>query len=84
MAQDHKIVLLSIFATLLAAVIVFAATVVISGGVEIDLIKGYVLPLVLSAFTLAIFAGVLFATNKGKIPGFGSPEAQKEANDSAD
>lgn len=78
MAQDHKTVLLSIFATLLAAAIVFVATIVISGGIEVDLIKGYVLPLVLSAFTLAIFAGVLFATNKGKIPGFGDTEPAKE------
>ena len=77
MADEHKTVLLSIFATLLAALVIFAATVVVSGGIAIDLVKGYVLPLVVSAFTLAVFAGVLFARSKGMIPGF-RPEPPNE------
>jgi hypothetical protein len=78
LAEDHKTVLLSIFATLLAALVVLVVTIVISGGIQITLIKSYVLPLVLSAFTLAVFAGVLVAHNKGMIPGFDPSEPAKE------
>ena len=78
MADDHKTVLLSILATLLAAVILFAATTIISGGIDVNLVKGYVLPLVVSSFTLAVFAGVLFARNKGKIPGFRPTDPPKD------
>jgi hypothetical protein len=75
--EAHMTVLLSIFATLLAAVIVFAATVVVSGGIAINLIKGYVFPLVVSAFTLAVFAGVLFIRSKNMLPGF-KTDAEKD------
>jgi hypothetical protein len=68
LGEDHKTVLLSILATLMAALIVFVATVAVSGGVSIELVRGYVLPLVISAFTLSIFAGVLIARNKGIFP----------------
>jgi hypothetical protein len=74
LADEHKTVLLSIFATVLAGFIIFLATVAISGGISISLIKGYVLPLFISAFTLAVFAGVLFARNKGMIPGMAQSE----------
>ena len=77
MADEHKTVLLSIFATLLSAGIVFLATLLISGGISIYYIKSYVLPLVLSAFTLGVFAGVLFAKEKGALPYFSPPESQK-------
>lgn len=70
MGDDHKTVLLSIFATLLAALVIFVATLAISGGFSAVLFKSYVLPLLVSSFSLAIFAGVLFAKNKGAIPGF--------------
>ncbi len=70
MADEHKTVILSIFATLLAAVVVFVTTVAWSGGVSAILVEAYVLPLFVTAFSLAVFAGVLFARNKGKIPGF--------------
>jgi hypothetical protein len=78
LAEDHKTVLLSIMATLVAAMILFVATVVISGGIAIDLVKGYVLPLVISAFTLAVFWSVLFARNKGKLPWLGVVEPAKD------
>ena len=77
MADDHKTVLLSIISTLLAAIVVFLATVAVSGGVSVTLVEGYVLPLLVTSFSLALFAGVLFARNKGKIPGF-QPESPKE------
>jgi hypothetical protein len=78
LADDHKTVILSILATLGAALIVFVATVVVSGGISVDLVRGYVLPLVISAFTLSIFAGVLFARNKGKIPWLAPEEPTKD------
>ena len=74
MAEEHKTVLVSIFSTLLAAVVIFVAIVVISGGIATDLVKGYVLPLIVSAFTLTVFWGVLFARSKGKLPFLGSDE----------
>jgi hypothetical protein len=76
-ADDHKTVVLSILSTLLAAVVVFVATVAFSGGVSLTLFDGYVLPLLVTSFSLAVFAGVLFARNKGKIPGF-QPDSAKE------
>ena len=82
MSDEHKTVLLSIFATVLAGFIIFLATVAISGGISITLIKGYVLPLFISAFTLAVFAGVLFAKNKGMLPGMAQTEpSRKEPRD---
>jgi hypothetical protein len=78
MAEDHKTVLLSIMATIVAGLFMFIGTVVVSGGISIDLIKGYVLPLFISAFTLAVFAGVLYARNKGRIPWLGPVEPAKQ------
>jgi hypothetical protein len=80
LAEDHKTVLLSILATLLAALIMFVATIVISGGIAIDLVRGYVMPLIISAFTLAVFWSVLFAHHKGKIPWLDSAEPKKDEN----
>ena len=80
LAQDHKIVFLSIFSTLVAALIIFVATVIVSGGFAIDLVKAYVLPLVISSFTLLVFGGVLFARNKGLLGFLGSDETVKEAS----
>ena len=74
MTEEHKMVLVSIFSTLVAAVIIFIATVAVSGGIAFDLVKGYVLPLIISAFTLTVFWGVLLLRNKGKVPFLGSPE----------
>jgi hypothetical protein len=68
LADDHKTVLLSILATLVAACLLFVGTVAIAGGVSVGLFKSYVLPLFMSAFTLAIFWVFLFARNKGKLP----------------
>jgi hypothetical protein len=78
LAEDHKTVLLSILATLVAALILFVATIIVSGGISIDMVRGYVLPLVISAFTLSIFAGVLFARNKGKLPWLAPDEPPKD------
>jgi hypothetical protein len=74
LTEDHKMVMVSIFSTLMAAIIIFIATVLVSGGIAFDLVKGYVLPLVISAFTLTVFWGVLLLRNKGKVPFLGSPE----------
>jgi hypothetical protein len=70
MGDEHKTVLLSILATLFAAVVILAVTVVVAGGWSVRLVESYVLPLLVTAFSLSIFAGVLFARNKGLIPGF--------------
>ncbi|MDA4122514.1 MAG: hypothetical protein OK456_04950 [Thaumarchaeota archaeon] len=78
MAGEHKTVLLSILGTLLSAVILFVITIAISGGIDMTYVKAYVYPLVLSAFTLAVFAGVLFAREKGAIPGFEPTDSQKD------
>jgi hypothetical protein len=51
-------------------------TVVGTGKVSIPLIQSYVLPLVVTSFSLSVFAGVLYARNKGKIPGFRTEESK--------
>lgn len=81
MADDHKTVLLSILSTLLAAVAVLVATVAVAGGFSVDLFEAYVLPLLVTSFSLSVFAGVLFARNKGKLPGF-PPDAPKDKTES--
>ena len=68
LADEHKAVLLSILATVLSAALIFLITVADDGGISITLFKAYVLPLFMSAFTLAIFWGFLFARHKGKLP----------------
>jgi len=73
------IVLISIFSTLVAAVVILLATIAISGGVATSLIRSYVLPLVISAFTLAVFWGVLFARSKGKLTWLAPDEPAKES-----
>jgi hypothetical protein len=78
LADEHKTVLLSIIATVLAAILVLIITIGIAGGISISLIKGYVVPLFMSAFTLSIFWGFLFARQKGKLPFLTESEAQKE------
>jgi hypothetical protein len=77
LGDEHKTVLLSILATLFAAVVILAVTVVLAGGLSVKLVDSYVLPLLVTAFSLSIFAGVLFARNKGLIPGF-PPDVQKD------
>ena len=69
MADDHRTVLLSILATLLAAAVIFVVTVAVNGGFSTPLFEAYVMPLVVTAFSLAVFAVILFAHSKGKIPG---------------
>lgn len=78
LAQDHKVVFVSIFSTLLAALVIFIATVVVSGGIALDLVKAYVLPLVISSFTLLVFGTVLFARSKGMLAFLGTDEKVKE------
>jgi hypothetical protein len=68
LSDEHKTVMLSILATLLAALGIFVVTIIISGGIDITLVKAYVLPLVISSFTLTVFWSVVFARNKGKMP----------------
>ena len=83
MAEDHKTVILSIIATCISAFVLFLGTVVAAGGISIDLIKAYVLPLFISAMVLGIFATVLFARNSGKLPWLGPTEPAKEEKPSA-
>ena len=64
MPEDHKTVLLSITATVIAGLIILATTIAMNGGVfSLTLFKQYVLPLIISAFTLFVFFIILFATN---------------------
>jgi hypothetical protein len=70
LGDEHKTVLLSILATLFAAVVILAVTVALAGGLSVKLVESYVLPLLVTAFSLSIFAGVLFARSKGLLPGF--------------
>lgn len=67
-ANEHRMVIISILSTVTAGVVLFLATVAISGGISTTLIKSYVLPLFMSAFTLSIYAVFLFARQKGKLP----------------
>jgi hypothetical protein len=68
LGDEHQTVLLSILGTLLSALVIFVITIAVSGGVSTTLFRSYVLPLFMSAFTLAIFWGILFARHKGKLP----------------
>jgi hypothetical protein len=68
LGDEHKTVLLSILGTVLSGVLIFVITIAISGGVSVTLFKSYVLPLFMSAFTLAVFWSILFARHKGKLP----------------
>jgi len=70
--------MVSILSTIVAALVIFVATVAISGGIAINLVKGYVVPLFISAFTLTVFWGVLFARSKGKLPFLGKDEPPRE------
>ncbi len=81
MSEEHKTVLLSILGTVLSALAIFAITIAINGGVSDTLFKSYVLPLFMSAFTLAIFWGILFARHKGKLPFL--PETEPPTDDKA-
>ena len=64
LADDRKVVMMSIVSTLIAAVFILVATVAVSGGLAVDLVRAYVLPLVISAFTLGVFWSVLFITSR--------------------
>ncbi|MDA4129892.1 MAG: hypothetical protein OK457_03900 [Thaumarchaeota archaeon] len=63
MPEDHKTVLLSITATVIAGLILLGTTIAINGGTfSITLFKQYVLPLIISAFTLFVFFVILLLT----------------------
>ncbi len=68
LADDHKTVLLSILATTATGVLLFLVTIVVSGGVSMDMFVKWVLPVFISALSLGVFWFVLFARSKGKIP----------------
>jgi hypothetical protein len=57
--EDHRTVLLSISATLLAGVVILVTTIVMNGSFSMELFRQYVLPLIISAFTLFMFFLVL-------------------------
>jgi hypothetical protein len=82
LGDEHKTVLLSILGTVLSAITIFVITIAISGGVSVTLFKSYVLPLFMSAFTLLIFWGILFARHKGKLP-FLQEEPEPPKNEKA-
>lgn len=77
MGNEHKTVMLSIIATVSAAVLMFIITVAVAGGVSATLFKSYVLPMFMSAFTLTVFWIFLYARYKGKIPQLSEDEASK-------
>jgi len=78
LADEHKTVLISIIATVLAACLLFLITIGVAGGVSIALFKSYVLPLFMSAFTLTIFWAFLFARHRGKLPILAETEPKDE------
>ena len=78
LGDEHKTVLLSILATVLAGVVIFIVTIAVAGGISISLLKSYVLPLFMSAFTLSIFWGFLFARHKGKLSILAETEPPKD------
>lgn len=57
--EDHKTVLLSISATLLAGVVILITTIAMNGSFSLELFRQYVLPLIISAFTLFMFFLIL-------------------------
>jgi hypothetical protein len=65
-------------ATVLAGSLLFLITVISAGGISITLFKAYVLPFLMSAFTLSIFWVLLFVRHKGKLPIFDEAEPAKE------
>jgi hypothetical protein len=83
LAEEHKTVILSILATLLAAIVIFLATIAVNGGISVTLVEAYVLPLIVTAFSLSVFAGVLIARNRGMIPGF-EPETKEQKKQQAE
>jgi fatty acid desaturase len=78
LGDEHKTVMLSIMATVVAAVILFVGTIAIAGGVDVTLVKSYVLPLFMSAFTLTVFWAFLFARHKGMLPMLGEEEQKDQ------
>lgn len=78
MGDEHKTVMISIMATIVAAFVLFLVTVAVSGGVSKALFMSYVLPLLMSAFTLSVFWAFLFARHKGILPILAEEEAKEE------
>ena len=65
MPEDHRTVLLSITATVIAGLVLLGTTVATNGGAfSMILFKEYVLPLMISAFTLFVFFVILIANKK--------------------
>jgi len=74
LGDEHKTVMVSIIATVIAAFLVFLVTVAVAGGVSRTLFMSYVLPLLMSAFTLSVFFAFLFARHRGMLPMFEEDE----------
>jgi hypothetical protein len=68
--------MISILATILAGILILLITIGVSGGISATLVKSYVLPLFMSAFTLSIFWVFLFARHKGKLPILGDEDSE--------
>jgi len=70
--------MVSILATLSAALVLLVVTVGIAGHFSLSLFESYVLPLFMSAFTLSVFWAFLFARHKGKLSMFVEEERKEE------
>jgi hypothetical protein len=68
--------MISILATVLAGILILLITIGVAGGISATLVKSYVLPLFMSAFTLSIFWVFLFARHKGKLPILGDEDSE--------
>jgi ABC-type sugar transport system permease subunit len=78
LGDEHKTVMISIIATIVAAFLLFLVTIAVAGGVSTTLFMSYVLPLLMSAFTLSVFWAFLFARHKGILPILAEEEAKAE------
>lgn len=70
MGDEHKMVALSIIATLTTGLVILLATIVVNGGFSEDLFFKYVFPMIIASVSLAVFFVFVFAKNKGKLPWF--------------
>jgi len=75
LAKEYEMVMLSILGTFSSAIIIFLVTIAVSGGLSVVLFKSYVLPLLLSSFTLLVYFTILYARHLGKLPIFKETEA---------
>lgn len=78
LGEEHKTVMVSILATVVAAIVLLIVTVAVAGHFSTSLFESYVLPLFMSAFTLLVFWAFLFARHKGKLSLLAEEERKEE------